>query len=68
MTNENGHEWKVLRKHLSPPLTNRKTPAYYASNMNQIADELVAAMANNASKTDNTINGKQSLVILLKRT
>ena len=36
--------------------------------MNQIADELVAAMANNASKTDNTINGKQSLVILLKRT
>lgn len=41
MVNENGEAWKRLRKHLSPPLTNRKTPFHYASNMNQIADELV---------------------------
>ena len=58
MMNENGHNWKVLRKHLSPPLTNRKTPAFYASSMNKIADELVTVMSKKAATSNDTLHGK----------
>ncbi len=57
MVNENGEAWKILRKHLSPPLTNRKTPFHYASNMNQIADELVGLMELEADRNQGNLLG-----------
>ena len=48
MVNENGENWRLLRKHLSPPLTNKKTTDRYASNMNEIADELVDVISTKA--------------------
>ncbi len=40
-----GRPWYELRKHLSPPLTNRKTPHHYARHMNTIADDLISVLA-----------------------
>ena len=58
MVNENGQNWKTLRKHLSPPLTNRKTPLFYAQSMNEVADELVNVMRLKAIDNDGIIQGK----------
>lgn len=58
MVNENGQNWKTLRKHLSPPLTNRRTPLFYAQSMNEVADELVNVMRLKALNNDSIIEGK----------
>merc|ERR1711899_346046 len=62
MVNENGEKWKSLRKHLSPPLTNRKTAQHYAADMNEIADELVDIVSKNSQKLEQTVEGLSSLV------
>ena len=57
MVNENGPAWAHLRKHLSPPLTNRKTPYHYATNMNQIAEELVAVVHQQVALSGGILSG-----------
>lgn len=61
MMNENGAAWKMLRKQFSPPLTNRKTPYHYASNMNEIADELVEMIDKRAHQDLGILKGKEVL-------
>lgn len=51
MVNENGLAWHDLRKKLTPPLTNRKTPHHYAMHMNYIADDLVTMMISKESNS-----------------
>ena len=58
MVNENGEKWKMLRKHLSPPLTNRKTAQHYAADMNEIADELVDIVSKNSQKLEQDTEGQ----------
>jgi len=62
MVNENGENWKNLRKHLSPPLTNRKTAQHYASDMNEIADELIDILSTNKQRLEQDTEGLSSLV------
>ena len=62
MVNENGEKWKSLRKHLSPPLTNRKTAQHYAADMNEIADELIDILGKNSQRLEQTVEGKQVLL------
>ena len=57
MVNENGPEWKKLRKELSPPLTSRNTSNYYAEPMNEIADDFITVMKENVDPTTNTLKG-----------
>ena len=61
MVNENGENWKNLRKHLSPPLTNRKTAQHYASDMNEIADELIDILSTNKKRLEQDTEGESSL-------
>ena len=58
MVNENGENWKHLRKHLSPPLTNRKTAQHYALNMNEIADELIDILSTNKRRLEQDTEGE----------
>ena len=58
MVNENGEKWKMLRKHLSPPLTNRKTAQHYALNMNEIADELIDILSTNKRRLEQDTEGE----------
>ena len=58
MVNENGENWKNLRKHLSPPLTNRKTAQHYASDMNEIADELIEILSTNKQRLEQDTEGE----------
>ena len=58
MVNENGENWKNLRKHLSPPLTNRKTAQHYASDMNEIADELIDILSTNKRRLEHDTEGE----------
>nr|AKH03534.1 cytochrome P450 314A1 [Paracyclopina nana] len=62
MVNENGPAWSHLRKHLSPPLTNRKTPYHYAANMNQIAEDLVAVVHQQVALFGGVLTGISPLV------
>ena len=66
MVNENGQNWKTLRKHLSPPLTNRKTPTFYAQSMNEVAEELVNVMKLHAVNNQGVLQGIISKKFLLK--
>ena len=68
MVNENGQNWKTLRKHLSPPLTNRKTPLFYAQSMNEVADELVNVMRLKALNNDGIVEGKIGFFKNMSRT
>ena len=64
MVNENGENWKHLRKHLSPPLTNRKTAQHYASNMNEIADELIDILSTNKQRLEQDTEGESCFFFL----
>ena len=65
MVNENGENWKNLRKHLSPPLTNRKTAQHYASDMNEIADELIDILSTNKQRLEQDTEGESCFFFYL---
>ena len=64
MVNENGENWKILRKHLSPPLTNRRTAQHYASDMNEIADELIEIFSTNKQRLEQDTEGESFFFFL----